>query len=36
MDGFQTHLTRLTNQPFTPPAGFDLTVFWRSHTGRHE
>ena len=23
--------TRLTNQPFTPPAGFDLTEFWTTH-----
>lgn len=24
--------TRLTNQMFTPPAGFDLTDFWKRHT----
>jgi predicted DNA-binding transcriptional regulator YafY len=23
--------TRLTNQPFTPPAAFDLTEFWTAH-----
>lgn len=32
----QLRATRLTNQLFTPPAGFDLTEFWRIHTGRHE
>lgn len=26
--------TRLTNQPFAPPIGFDLTAFWRSHVAR--
>jgi predicted DNA-binding transcriptional regulator YafY len=25
--------TRLTNQRFTPPAGFDLTDFWRRYAG---
>ena len=24
--------TRLTNQVFTPPVGFDLTEFWQHHT----
>jgi len=24
--------TRLTNQHFTPPAGFDLAAFWKRHT----
>jgi predicted DNA-binding transcriptional regulator YafY len=26
--------TRLTNQPFAPPLGFDLTACWRSHVAR--
>ena len=26
--------TRLTNQVFTPPVGFDLHVFWKRYTSR--
>jgi predicted DNA-binding transcriptional regulator YafY len=26
--------TRLTNQPFTPPADFNLAEFWKLHTAR--
>ena len=27
--------TRLTNQVFTPPVGFDLTEFWQRHSSVH-